>query len=295
MLQIFIYILKWIQQNKFAYLITVALVIAIVEWCKSFVIARAQKPNSPEDIQPSTVRLGKKKFLKQFILFFVTAIIPTAISLYYPFDVDNSSTASPDGYIKLMFFDGKFAYHDFPGQYVYYDENDIVSPLDRSFFSDPIAPLAYITIVDGSGQVVYDGKSEHMESHLIPIKYGEYKIIVSCDNYQKYEVEVSLTPYNKKADTWTHKVNLIPETYIATDVQIQAVNSIGIPYSNFEISIGYPGYTLSTYTDDNGIVYNFYILAKGEYLLHIDEADISGRFVINELTEDYATIVVTLD
>lgn len=289
MIQFFTFILKWIQQNKLAYLFFVAVVLCVVELIKSHIMEQGSYT-----VESPAKSVKKKKWIRRVVVYFVAAIIPTAISIYYPLNINDPITIMPDGYIKLMFYDGKFAYHDYAGQNVY-SEEDIVSPRDRSFFEDSIAPVAYITIVDTSNQVIFDGKSEHMESCLVPIKYGEYRVIVSCDNYQKYEIGVSLTPYNKNADIWIHKVYLIPKSYIATDIQIQAISATGVPYSNLEISIGYPGYSLTTFTNENGIVNSLYILAKGEYLLFIEEIGVAGRFMINELTEDYSTIVVTLE
>jgi len=287
-LQILILAAKWIQHNKLIYCVIVGTILGLLDFLKSKIV---QKPEVSS--ASSATKQKRLKWLIRIIIYCIFAIIPMLISTYYSFSDDRDSI-NPDGYIKLNFYDGSFSYHDFAGQNVY-NEYDIISPRDRSYFEDSIAPLAYITIVDTSNQVVYDGKSEHVESCLIPLKYGTYTVMVSCDNYQKYQIDVSLSAHNKKADVWTHNVYMIPASHIATDIKIQAVDNSGTPYENSEISIGYPGYRVCTTTDENGIVDSLYILAKGEYLLYIDELGVSGRFVINELTDDNSFISVTLN
>lgn len=289
--------LSFIQHNKLLYLLCVAIFLGIVSLILNEVQRKADKNKKNAENQPwknKSSSIGKYIFLT-FCLCFLAALVPLAVSMYYPF-VETSDVVAdePDGYIKLSFYDGRFAYRNYIGQEVY-DENDVNSPSDRSYFEDPIAPLAYITIIDASNQVIYDDRSEHMESCLIGLNYGMYTLIVSCDNYQKYTTTVALTPEEKDANIWQHKIFFLPDTAIATDIRVQVVDQEGTPYSNVEVGIGYPGYSLIEKVDENGMFNELFVLAKGEYLVYIEECDLSGRFVINELTDDGAVVVVTLD
>lgn len=291
------YVLSFIQNNKLLYLFCVAIFLGVVSLILNEGQHKADKNKEKTEKQPwkNQASSKRKHIIITFCLCFLAALIPLAVSMYYPF-VETSDVAAdePDGYIKLSFYDGKFAYRNYVGQEVY-DENDVNSPSDRSYFEDPIAPLVYITIIDASNQVIYDSRSEHMESCLIGLNYGTYTLIASCDNYQKYTTTVELTPEEKDSNIWQHKIFFVPDTAIATDIRIQVVDQEGIPYSNIEVGIGYPGYSLIEEVDENGMFDELFVLAKGEYLVYIEERNLSGRFVINELTDDGAVVVVTLD
>lgn len=291
------YVLSFIQNNKLLYLFCVAIFLGVVSLILNEGQHKADKNKEKTEKQPwkNQASAKRKHMIITFCLCFLAALIPLAVSMYYPF-VEPSDVAAeePDGYIKLSFYDGKFAYRNYVGQEVY-DENDVNSPWDRSYFEDPIAPLVYITITDASNQVIYDGRSEHMESCLIGLNYGTYTLIASCDNYQKYTTTVELTPEEKDSNIWQHKIFFVPDTAIATDIRIQVVDQEGIPYSNIAVGIGYPGYSLIEEVDENGMFDELFVLAKGEYLVYIEERNLSGRVVINELTDDGAVVVVTLD
>lgn len=291
------YVLSFIQNNKLLYLFCVAIFLGVVSLILNEGQHKADKNKEKTEKQPwkKQASAKRKHMIITFCLCFLAALIPLAVSMYYPF-VEKSDVAAdePDGYIKLSFYDGKFAYRNYVGQEVY-DENDVNSPSDRSYFEDPIAPLVYITIIDASNQVIYDDRSEHMESCLIGLNYGTYTLIASCDNYQKYTTTVELTPEEKDTNIWQHKIFFVPDTAIATDIRIQVVDQEGISYSNIEVGIGYPGYSLIEEVDENGMFDELFVLAKGEYLVYIEERNLSGRFVINELTDDGAVVVVTLN
>ncbi len=289
--------LAFIQRNKLLYLFCVAVFLGIVAMILDEGQYKADKHKESEERRAGKKQASAKRKNKiiTFCLCFLAALTPLAVSMYYPF-VETSDVAldEPDGYIKLSFYDGKFAYRNYVDQEVY-DEDDVNSQSDRSYFEDPIAPLVYITIIDSSGQVIYDDRSEHMESCLIGINYGTYTLIASCDNYQKYTTTVALTPEEKASDVWQHKIFFVPDTEIATDIRVQVVNQEGIPYSNVKVEIGYTGYSLIEEVDENGMFDELFVLAQGEYLVYIEGSDLYGRFVINELTDDGAVIVVTLD
>ena len=200
----------------------------------------------------------------------------------------------PDGYLKLSFYDGGFSYRNYDGQEVIY-KDDIIT-FDRAYFNDEIESTVYITIIDDdTNQIVYDGKSEHMDSYLIGLPYGTYILIASCDSYQKYNATITLSPNNKTSDVWRHRIYFLPDTYIANDVKVQVLSKDGIPYSNIEVSIGIPGYSFTETVDENGVFNELFVLKKGEYLVYIQGAGLHGRFFVNELTNDESLIVVTLD
>ncbi len=275
----------FIQHNKILYIVIVSIIVGIVNTILMFLQKKTDRTYE-------TNKSKKRHIIISLILCILAAAISLLISIYYSYE-ESISVNSPDGYIKLSFFDGKFAYHNYAGQNVY-NSNDIIQISDRSFFDDPVSPIVYITIIDDSNKEVYDSKSEHMDSCLIALNYGTYTLIASCDNYQKYTATITLSPENKIANVWEHKIFFIPDDHLATDVQIQVVSQEGTPFSNCEISIGYPGYTLTDTTDDNGTINELFILAKGEYLVYIDSFNVSGRFFINELTEDKSIITVAL-
>lgn len=134
-----------------------------------------------------------------------------------------------------------------------------------------------------------------MNSYLIGLPYGTYKLIASCDNYQKYIATITLSTENKISDVWRHRIFFLPDTYIANDIKVQVQSNDGIPYSNIEVSINARGYSLNETVDENGVIDELFVLAKGEYLVYISGEGLRGRFVVNESTSDESIIVVTLD
>ena len=111
-----------------------------------------------------------KHIIITLALCIIAALFSLVVSMYYPYlgEPDAEITDHHDGYIKLLFYDASFAYRNYVGQ-EFFDDDNISSPLDRFYYDEPIAPIVYITIVNSSNQVVYDGRSEHMESCLIEI------------------------------------------------------------------------------------------------------------------------------
>ena len=272
-------LLELIQHNKILYIIAVPVVLGLCSTAIFFIKNKVDPPDKHRKI---------RYFIITLILCVITEFIPLFISVYYPYiDGDNH-----DGYLKLSFYDGSFAYHNYIGQEVIYESD--VFLFDRSYFDNAIAPTVYITIMDDTNRIVYDSKSEHMDSCLIDLKYGTYTLIASCDNYQKYNVTLTLTPDNKTSDVWQHRIYFLPDIYIATDIKVQVQNKDGIPYNNIDISIGIPGYSLTETVDEHGVFDELFVLAKGEYLVYISDEGLHGRFVVNELTNDESLIVVTL-
>lgn len=268
--------LQFVQHHAVLYVVAVGLISGIVTLIIEYLMKKS------------------KKFFSTFILCFLGALIPLAISVFYPHVPEPVlSISNSDGYLKLSFFNGKFAFRNSEGMKVHV-EDDVCSPVEKAYLSDSIAPLVYITILDSNDQVIYDDCSEHMESCLIGVNYGTYKVIASCDGYQKYTTTLLLTPDNKSAEVWLHKIHFIPNLKIASDLKIQVVDESGKPYRNVDVSIGYSVYTLETTLDENGIIDELFTLAEGEYLISIDENNAYGRFVINNLTDDNSTIIVPL-
>ncbi len=198
------------------------------------------------------------------------------------------------GNLKLSFFNGRFSYRT-PGGGSIYNENDVVTESERSYFSDSIAPLVYITIIDDKNSVVFDGKSEHLNSCLIQIDYGTYTLIASCDNYKKYTTTITLTPDNKKVNVWQHDIYFIPDEYVASDLKIQVIDKDGALLTNCEVSIGYTGFALIETVDETGIINELFTLSKGEYLVYIESLDLYGSFYVNESTDSDSLIVVKLE
>ena len=309
-----------IQQHKFLYVLVVGIVLGIINAIIFFVQKKADKYS--EGAISSYAK--RNHIIVTLLICILAAIIPLVISTYYPYSeptstgsesigtnseytdssldyvdttskpADTSTETNYDGYLKLSFFNGRFAYRTYVGQKVY-NASDVIEVSDRSYFYDSISPLVYITIIDDSNQVVYDSKSEHLNSCLIGIDYGTYTLIASCENYKKYTTTITLTPQNKTTDIWQHNIFFIPDEYVATDLQIQIVDKEGRSINNCEVSIGYTGFTLTEEVDETGILNELFTLAKGEYLIYIDSLDLYGRFYVNELTNDKSIIVVTLE
>jgi hypothetical protein len=277
-------LLNFIQHNKWIYIIAVSIVSGFIAtglyYLQEVVDEKNLKGTNPLQIPHRSVKCKSRHFLITFIICFATGFIPLVISIIYPYIDKPNTITNADGYLKLSFFNGSFAYRNFEGQ-EHYNDNDIVNPTYYAFFSEAISPLTYITITDQAGGVVYDGKSEHVSECLIGLNYGEYIIDASCDNFKKYTAEVSLTPENKKTNTWKHNIYFIPDTVLVKDIKIQLVNSEGIPYSYIDASIGYQGYTLSEKVDENGFFSNKFTLSKGEYLVSLDNQDLYAIFIIN--------------
>ena len=186
-----------------------------------------------------------------------------------------------DGKLKIIFWDGKFAYQHWDGGY-YINGSDVVEKSEINYLNEKITPIVYITIQDENGNVVCDTSSEHMESCLIDLCYGRYILSASADNYEKYVIELLLTPENKKSGVWQHNIYFIPESVRAKDIKVQVVDNYSNSYGNYEASIGFQGYSLSQPLDNQGYFEMSFILSKGEYIVSIEELDLHGRFVIND-------------
>lgn len=299
----FFQFLYLVQQHKILYVLFVGIVLGITNWVVYFVQKNVDK------YKESTHSIFAKRthLIITSIICFLAAIIPLIISIYYPFTdtVSNyndkkqettktSTKPNYSNYLKLSFYNGKFSYRTYTNQ-IFYNENDVITESDKAYFSDPITPLVYITIIDNLNQVIYEDKSEHLNSCLIPIDYGTYTLFASCENYRKYTITITLTPDNKKTNYWQHNIFFIPDEYIATDLKIQVLDKNGVPLNNCEVSIGYTGFTLTETIDETGIINELFTLTKGEYIVYIDNLNLTGRFYVNELTNNESLILVKLE
>lgn len=196
-----------------------------------------------------------------------------------------------DGILKLSFYNGRFSYRSSKEEIdnLY---NDIIEQSNCSYFNDPISPTVYITIIDSNGKI-YDVKSEHTKECTIPLKYGNYTIQVSGDGYQNYTVDVSLSPINKKSNVWNHNVHLVPNQFVVHDIKICIVDKNNVVCSSQSIFIGYPGYTLTCETDENGYIKNMFTLSKGNYIVGLENCQ-GTWFSINEANIDDSEITIFL-
>lgn len=289
-------VLVFIQHNALVYIVAVSLISGIIATILYYIQNHVDNKKTRYCTKSRTSKKNKTSithFMSTFTICFFAGLIPLALSIIYPYKDSATPISNPDGYLKLLFYDGSFGYRDYANQ-EHYSENDIVNPTYWAHFDDQISPLVYITISDQDGKSILDVKSEHVEEYLIGLKYGTYILNASCENYISYTVEITLTPDNKMVDTWEHNIYFIPDTYIATDIAIRLVDTQGNPYSSLEASIGIPGYILNEQTDEKGFFRSKFTLAKGEYLISISNEDLYGRFTINELIKDTQTIEVTL-
>lgn len=145
-------ILKIIQNNRNLYIIAVPVVLGLC----STVIYYIQECFDKHINQKTSS--DKHRMIKHVIITFILCVIvefiPLFVSVFFPPIVREE----PDGYLKLTFYDGSFAYRSYIGQEVVY-KDDIIT-FDRAYFEFEIESTVYITIIDDdTNQIVYDGKS----------------------------------------------------------------------------------------------------------------------------------------
>lgn len=234
----------------------------------------------------------KKKTWKLFSI--IILIFIALISIFVICIFKEKKDKNFDGELKLIFWDGKFAYHSFAGE-KYYSEYDVVNPKEITYLEESITPNAYITIQDEDGDVVWEDTSKYMESCIIDLNYGEYKVTVSADNYKKYVVDVFLGRENKASGIWQHNIYLIPDSARVKDVKVKIIDGENKCLNNYEAQIGFPGVQLSEKLNENGCFESLFTLSEGEYIVIIPELNLHGKFVINDNIKDNETIQVTVN
>ena len=276
-------LMKYIQHNPWAYIAISALVSVFLTLIKD---------NSIKKVNSNPARERRKKNFWTFLISFAVEMGLLTVSIFYPY-VDDEEMITPDGNLKLSFFNGAFSYRTSEDP-EFNDENDIVNPQNYAYLNRPVSPVVYITIADLNGVIITETKSEYVSECIIPLKYGDYILTTSCDNHIDHTTEISLRPDNKKANVWNHKVYLIPDLLIARDVRVQVADSNGNPLPNTKVEIGCSGHMLVDKTDSNGFLCYKFTLTKGEYDILLSDQDLLGHFVINESTSDNQVFTVLL-
>lgn len=194
-----------------------------------------------------------------------------------------------DGYLKLYFYNGNFQYKNkIDTRYI--NDNDIIKESQSSYIKERINPIVYITILNYNGQKT-EYKSEYVSECLIPINYGDYYIKISSDDYQEYNIELSLNAINKKANLWEQSIPLTSNMITSNNIKVKLVDTENVPLKLHNVFIGYSGYTISSSTDEFGYINELFTLTKGEYLVGLEGCE-GTRFNINE--ENYNNEEITV-
>ncbi len=249
------------------------------------------KDNGIINSKENNINIRKKIWRLSSIITFILIILISILVIYL---IKAREVENFDGKLKLIFFDGKFAYHSFMGE-KYYSEYDVVNPKEITYLEESIEPDASVIIQDKDGNVVWEDMIEGMESCIIDLNYGEYKITVSADNYKEYVVNVLLGPENKKSGIWRHNVYLIPESVRVKDVRVKIVDSDNKYLNNCGAQIGFSGVVLSEKLNEKGYFESLFTLSEGEYLVIIQDLNLYGKFVIDKHTKDNEIIEVMVN
>lgn len=277
----FISVLNFIQHNPWIYTVVSAFITVILVFIQDKIKNKFKNPSRNKRIRSGALT---------FIISVILEVILYAYATFFPYQEENIIY---NGNLKLSFYNGAVSFRD-AEDYEIICENDVVNIQHYSYLDDPISPIVYITITDLNGTIIKEVKSESLSECIIPLEYGDYILTASCDNYVDYKVEISLRSDNKKANIWRHNIHLIPDLIISKDLRVQVADSNGNPLSNTKVEFGYIGYQLLNTTDNDGFLTFNFTLTKGEYAVYLPEKKLSGRFVVNELTEDNQTIKVLL-